>query len=369
MNFIRVLVEVDISEPLPPGFYIEIEEGREHWVEFKYERLPSNVCYGCGKIGHSQLICKHPGDYVEGRYGDWIRAGPHSPISPFAVNQRRKTPGTTESKTGDNFTQVDGRRTADSYLDGRLSGGRGFQRKERGSTEQGITRRVLPPATAILSGSEGGNSGPPPGFEGRKATGKFGPPLTLKQTDDFSPYKPRSLFQEEEEEEEEEEGGQRQGRRFLEMGQGSGALEQNGSGLGHASGAQNFNPLFTMGQPNFFPSPNYLQMAQGSYFSAQAQQPFVLWDNKQMEAQFLSPWGLKAQEPRKKLKISKKRSQYQSLWMVILIWGMKARNRMETVMGRNLERRRWRSISHPSSHDNLMLELSWPWQRHDSEVS
>ncbi|CAL1372527.1 unnamed protein product [Linum trigynum] len=301
MNFIRVLVVLDISEPLPPGFYIEIEEGKEHWVEFKYERLPSNCCYCCGRIGHTQLVCKHPEEYIEGRYGDWIRAGPHSPASPFSAVYKINTPGTAESKTADNFSQAIGGRTAASYLDGRLSGGRGFQRKDRGGKVTDNYRSNLPSPTALMAGVDSGNSGPPPGFVGGKAVEKEGIPITMKQTGDFSPFKPRSLFHEEEQG---ERGGNSQ---QVERGQGSGSQTYQHMGMGQAIGAQTFQPFFPLGQTSFFPSPNYLQMAQESYMMGQAQQPFVLWDNKQMEAQFLSPWGLRAQEPRKKLKVNRKR--------------------------------------------------------------
>ena len=43
-GFIRVLVKVDISKPLCRGRVLSLENSKELWVFFKYERLP-NLCY------------------------------------------------------------------------------------------------------------------------------------------------------------------------------------------------------------------------------------------------------------------------------------------------------------------------------------
>ena len=43
-GFVRVRVKVDISKPLCRGCVISLENGKEIWVSFKYERL-SNLCY------------------------------------------------------------------------------------------------------------------------------------------------------------------------------------------------------------------------------------------------------------------------------------------------------------------------------------
>ena len=55
-NFIRVRVLVDISLPLCKGRLIALEDSREHWVSFKYERLP-NLCYWCGLLTHGDKDC------------------------------------------------------------------------------------------------------------------------------------------------------------------------------------------------------------------------------------------------------------------------------------------------------------------------
>ena len=56
-GFIRVQVTVDISQPLCRGRVISLENGKELWVSFKYERL-SNLCYWCGSLMHDDRDCE-----------------------------------------------------------------------------------------------------------------------------------------------------------------------------------------------------------------------------------------------------------------------------------------------------------------------
>ena len=49
-NFLRVRVTMDISQPLCRGRVILLDSGKDLWVPFKYERLPS-LCFWCVKFG------------------------------------------------------------------------------------------------------------------------------------------------------------------------------------------------------------------------------------------------------------------------------------------------------------------------------
>ena len=80
-GFFRVRVKVDISKPLCIGRVISLENGKELWVSFKYERL-SNLCYWCGSLAHDDRDCKL---WIESegtlptetqQYGAWIKAPP-----------------------------------------------------------------------------------------------------------------------------------------------------------------------------------------------------------------------------------------------------------------------------------------------------
>ena len=80
-SFIRVRVSIDISLPLCRGRLITMDDNNEHWVSFKYERLP-NLCYWCGRLTHIDKDCEkwfesegslQPDDQ---QFGAWLRAPP-----------------------------------------------------------------------------------------------------------------------------------------------------------------------------------------------------------------------------------------------------------------------------------------------------
>lgn len=55
-HFMRVRVRIDITKPLCRGRKIGPSDGKEGWVNFKYERLP-NLCYWCGRLTHHDKEC------------------------------------------------------------------------------------------------------------------------------------------------------------------------------------------------------------------------------------------------------------------------------------------------------------------------
>ena len=82
-SFIRVRVLLDISQPLGRGRLITLEDGKNNWVSFKYERLP-NLCYWCGCLTHDDRDCATWID-SEGclnsedqQFGSWLHASPFS---------------------------------------------------------------------------------------------------------------------------------------------------------------------------------------------------------------------------------------------------------------------------------------------------
>ncbi|XP_038984453.1 collagen alpha-2(I) chain-like [Phoenix dactylifera] len=61
-GFARVKIELDISDPLTPGTFVQgRSEGRDEkfWQGFMYESLPA-PCPRCGRIGHSSVVCEFP---------------------------------------------------------------------------------------------------------------------------------------------------------------------------------------------------------------------------------------------------------------------------------------------------------------------
>ncbi|KAI8031497.1 hypothetical protein LOK49_LG01G02409 [Camellia lanceoleosa] len=70
-SFLRLRVEVDVSELLPWGFILQHHgsEDKESWISYKYERL-SDFCYDCGRLGHDKSSSKSV-SCVEGQQSDY----------------------------------------------------------------------------------------------------------------------------------------------------------------------------------------------------------------------------------------------------------------------------------------------------------
>lgn len=77
-SFIRVRVQVDISEPLQRGVYMRTGNGGRQWIGFSYERLPV-YCFLCEVMGHIERKCQLR--FGEGfsdlgknfPYGEWLK--------------------------------------------------------------------------------------------------------------------------------------------------------------------------------------------------------------------------------------------------------------------------------------------------------
>ena len=50
--FLRMKVLIDLSLPLYCGCLIFLNNDKQTWITFKYERLP-NLCYWCGCLTHA----------------------------------------------------------------------------------------------------------------------------------------------------------------------------------------------------------------------------------------------------------------------------------------------------------------------------
>lgn len=74
-TFLRLLVDVDMAEPLLPGFKWVDSRRHEKWATVRYERL-IDLCYGCGRIGHTSNKCSEQvlTKVTDGSplYGPWI---------------------------------------------------------------------------------------------------------------------------------------------------------------------------------------------------------------------------------------------------------------------------------------------------------
>lgn len=78
-EYIRVRVQLQISEPFQRGTYMRLKGGARIWVSFTYERMPI-YCFLCGLVGHLEKKCqlRFANGFVDpGRnfpYGEWLKA-------------------------------------------------------------------------------------------------------------------------------------------------------------------------------------------------------------------------------------------------------------------------------------------------------
>ncbi|XP_075670183.1 uncharacterized protein LOC142639946 [Castanea sativa] len=80
-NFMRVRVELDITKPLCRGRKVTFDEGKDGWVLFEYERLPTYYCW-CGLLSHVGKDCdrwvRSKGTLAseDVQFGAWLKAEP-----------------------------------------------------------------------------------------------------------------------------------------------------------------------------------------------------------------------------------------------------------------------------------------------------
>ncbi|CAH9148570.1 unnamed protein product [Cuscuta epithymum] len=87
-SYLRIKVCLDVRRPLKKGTTL-IKDGVQHWVDFKYEKLPS-FCFLCDIIGHSNKFCPlkyEEGFVVEKSYGVGLKAGGRVKTSPTGPNK------------------------------------------------------------------------------------------------------------------------------------------------------------------------------------------------------------------------------------------------------------------------------------------
>ena len=77
--FMRVKVAIPIAKSIRRGAFLAGSDGMNHWVMFKYERLPL-FCHFCSLLGHDLKHCapyfaatKNDGEVIC-QYGDWLKA-------------------------------------------------------------------------------------------------------------------------------------------------------------------------------------------------------------------------------------------------------------------------------------------------------
>ncbi|CAL1395312.1 unnamed protein product [Linum trigynum] len=151
--------------------------------------------------------------------------------------------------------------------------------KEEREANVGVSKSNLVHVTTTVkrNANKKESNGPPPGFGTPRATlgGQFQP---MKEATCFSPYKPRQLFKGHESRDEEE------GQENEEYAAWKEAITWGPNPLGPLLPL--YNPL--LGQQAFYSSSKYLNMLQENMSTNQAHSPYLIWNNNQIGAQYLS---------------------------------------------------------------------------------
>jgi hypothetical protein len=92
-SYLRILVKIDVLEPLKPGLYLSCEEGEPHWISFKCERLDI-YCTTCGRIGHKEQHCNAPpAEVTPGKYSISLKVTIFSNLPPHPTGGRGSSEG------------------------------------------------------------------------------------------------------------------------------------------------------------------------------------------------------------------------------------------------------------------------------------
>ncbi|RYR44569.1 hypothetical protein Ahy_A08g040886 isoform A [Arachis hypogaea] len=59
-TFLRVKVTLNVTKPLPTGFWLARDNFHDLWVDFKYEKIQDSYCLNCRILGHNKRECKNP---------------------------------------------------------------------------------------------------------------------------------------------------------------------------------------------------------------------------------------------------------------------------------------------------------------------
>ena len=85
-SYFRILVEIDMANPLKPGFSFKRDGGETLWIFLKYERL-DRYCTICGRIDHKSAFCMAaPEEKTLARYVVSLKLNIFSNLIPSSPN-------------------------------------------------------------------------------------------------------------------------------------------------------------------------------------------------------------------------------------------------------------------------------------------
>lgn len=102
-KYIKFQIEIDLSQPIVPGWTLDQGTAPPVWIDFKYEKLP-NLCFGCGKFSHETGLCPlktvdYPPSTHHIMFGPWLRA------KHIAVERLARLRASPSRSSGDSYTK------------------------------------------------------------------------------------------------------------------------------------------------------------------------------------------------------------------------------------------------------------------------
>jgi hypothetical protein len=86
-SYLRILVKLNVHDPLKPGFLYYRDDGEQFQITFKYERLDI-YCTLCGRIGHKNQSClAPPAEIIPGKYQISLKVTIFSNLSSPQISQ------------------------------------------------------------------------------------------------------------------------------------------------------------------------------------------------------------------------------------------------------------------------------------------
>jgi hypothetical protein len=101
-SYLRILVKLNVHDPLKPGFLYCRDDGEQFQITFKYERL-NIYCTKCGRIGHKNQSCLAlPAEIIPGKYQISLKVTIFSNLSSPQISQpssSQSQPSTPQNTT------------------------------------------------------------------------------------------------------------------------------------------------------------------------------------------------------------------------------------------------------------------------------
>jgi hypothetical protein len=110
-SFLRILVKINVHDPLKLGFLYCQDDGEQFQISFKYERLDI-YCTSCGRIGHKNQSCLAPlAEIVPRKYAISLKVNIFSNLPPPQMPQPSSSQSQPSSSQNTTLNLEEGSKT------------------------------------------------------------------------------------------------------------------------------------------------------------------------------------------------------------------------------------------------------------------